>query len=60
MGVNNKEMVTNNHDQKLVSKIQGWRTNYENDINKHQFLKWCTPKTVLKKGYQKPLWKNNY
>jgi hypothetical protein len=57
MGVNNKEMVTNNHNQKLVPKIRGQRIDYENGINKHQFLKWCNPKMVTKEGLSKAIMK---
>lgn len=60
MGVSNKEIVTNNNDQKLVPKIRGQRTNYKNGMNKHQLLNGVTQKCLQKKGYQKLLWKNNY
>jgi exonuclease III len=35
MGVSNKETVIYNYYQKLVTKNQGWRIDYENDIMKN-------------------------
>jgi hypothetical protein len=60
MGVSNKEIVIDNHDQKLVPKIRGQRSDYKNGINKCQVLNGITQKWLQKKGYQKSLRKNNY
>jgi hypothetical protein len=51
LGVSNKEMITNNHYQELVTKDQCQIINYENGITK---------KRLLNSGYQKPLRNNHY
>jgi len=52
-GIDNKEIVTNNHYQKLVMKNRGQIIDYKNGVTKNQLKKRHYLKMVIKKQLSK-------